>query len=273
MSVQGTRKKKSSVKRRVFMERYQFAAYSWEEISEMDRENTTILIPLGSTEQEGTHLPLGVDTYVAEALAKEVALATGALVGPTLPVGYSEWFLEFAGTISLKMETFTQVVREYCYSLIHHGFRKFIFVNGHGGNGPGVDVVARELKLGTDVEVAMVLIWKIANSLAKDIPGLKENAFKHAGELMTSIMLYLHPDTVTMKRAKVEFVRSNKPLFEAKSSLGPATFKGIEISHYGKAKSLTASGIMGDPLASTAQNGKILFDHIKSYLIDMVKNF
>jgi creatinine amidohydrolase len=255
------------------MERYQLAAYSWEEVSEMDKENKIILIPLGSTEQEGTHLPLGVDTYVAEALANEVATATGALVGPTLPVGYSEWFLEFAGTISLKMETFTQVLREYCYSLIHHGFKKFIFVNGHGGNAPGVDVVARELKLENDVEIAMVLIWKIANSLAKDIPALKEKAFKHAGELMTSLMLYLHPDTVTMKRAKVEFVRSNKPPFEAKSSLGPATFKGIEISHYDKAKSLTASGIMGDPLAATSQNGRILFAHIKSYLIEMVKNF
>jgi creatinine amidohydrolase len=255
------------------MERYQLAAYSWEEISEMDKENKIILIPLGSTEQEGTHLPLGVDTYVAEALANEVAAATGALVGPTLPVGYSEWFLEFTGTISLKMETFTQVVREYCNSLVHHGFKKFIFVNGHGGNGPGVDIVARELKFDKDVEIAMVFIWKIANSLANDIPGLKEKAFRHAGELMTSLMLYLHPDTVTMKRAKVEFVRSNKPPFEAKSSLGPAEFKGIEISHYDKAKNLTASGIMGDPLASTAQNGKILFDHIKSYLIEMVNHF
>jgi creatinine amidohydrolase len=255
------------------MERYQLAAYSWEEISEMDKENKIILIPLGSTEQEGTHLPLGVDTYVAEALANEVAAATGALVGPTLPVGYSEWFLEFTGTISLKMETFTQVVREYCNSLVHHGFKKFIFVNGHGGNGPGVDIVARELKFDKDVEIAMVFIWKIANSLANDIPGLKEKAFRHAGELMTSLMLYLHPDTVTMKRAKVEFVRSNKPPFEAKSSLGPAEFKGIEISHYDKAKNLTASGIMGDPLASTAQNGKILFDHIKSYLIEMVNYF
>jgi creatinine amidohydrolase len=254
------------------MERYQLAAYSWEEVSEMDRKNKIVLIPLGSTEQEGTHLPLGVDTYVAEALANEVAAATEALVGPTLPVGYSEWFLEFAGTISLKMETFTQVVREYCYSLIHHDFRKFIFVNGHGGNAPGVDVVARELKLENDVEVAMVEIWKIANSLAKDVSGLKEKDFKHAGELMTSIMLYLHPDTVTMKRARAEFVRSNPP-FEAKSSLGPATFKGIEISHYDKAKSLTASGIMGDPLSATARKGEAVYEAMKSYLIEMVNHF
>jgi creatinine amidohydrolase len=255
------------------MERYQLAAYSWEEVSEMDRENKTILIPLGSTEQEGTHLPLGVDTYVAEALANEVATATAALVGPTLPVGYSEWFLEFTGTLSLKMETFIQVVREYCNSLVHHGFKKFIFVNGHGGNAPGVDIVAREVKFDKDAEIAMVFIWKIANSLANDIPELKEKAFRHAGELMTSLMLYLHPEMVTMKRAKVEFVRSNKPPFEAKSTLGPAEFNGIEISLYDKAKNLTASGIMGDPLAATAQKGGVIFNHLKSYLIDMVTHF
>jgi creatinine amidohydrolase len=255
------------------MKRHQFAAYSWQEVGEMDSSNTTILIPLGSTEQEGTHLPLGVDTYVAEALANEVATATGALVGPTIPVGYSEWFLEFTGTISLKMETFTQVVREYCHSLVHHGFKKFIFVNGHGGNAPGVDVVARELKLAYEVEIAMVLIWKIANSLAREIPGLKEKSFKHAGELMTSLMLYLLPDTVTMERAKVEFVKSNNPPFETKSSLGLAEFKGIEISHYDKAKRLTATGIMGNPLSATAKKGEVIFNHLKSYLIEMVTHF
>ena len=255
------------------MNRHQFAAFSWAEVSEMEKENKIILIPLGSTEQEGTHLPIGVDTYVAEDIAREVAKETGSLVGPTLPVGYSEWFLEFPGTISLKMETFTQVIREYCSSLVHHGFRKFIFVNGHGGNSPGVDVVARELKLNHDVEIAMVQIWKLANSLAKDIPDLKENVFRHAGELMTSVMLYLHPDTVDMERARVEYVKLNKPPFTAKSSLGPAEFRGVEINLYDKAKSLTESGIMGDPLAATAEKGKIIFHHISSYLIEMVKNF
>jgi len=255
------------------MNRYQFAAFSWAEVSEMERENKIILIPLGSTEQEGTHLPIGVDTYVAEEIARKVAKETGSLVGPTLPVGYSEWFLEFPGTISLKMETFTQVIREYCSSLVHHGFRKFIFVNGHAGNSPGVDVVARELKLNHDVEIAMVQIWKLANSLAKDIPDLKENVFRHAGELMTSLMLYIHPDTVDMERARVEYVKSKKPPFTAKSSLGPAEFRGVEINLYDKAKNLTESGIMGDPLAATAEKGKIIFHHISSYLIEMVKNF
>ena len=255
------------------MKRYQFAANSWAEVHEMERGDKIILIPLGSTEQEGIHLPIGVDTYVAEAIAQAVAKETDCLIGPTLPVGYSEWFLEFPGTISLKIETLTQVLREYISSLTHHGFKKFIFVNGHGGNSSAVDVVSREFIMSHEVQIAMVEIWKIANSLAKDIPKLKENAFKHAGELMTSVMLYLHPDTVDMKRAKVEYVKSNKPHFTVKSTLGPAEFKGVEITLYDKAKSLTESGIMGDPLSATAEKGEIIFHTITSYLIEMVKNF
>ena len=239
----------------------------------MKKENTIILIPLGSTEQEGTHLPLGVDTYVAEMLAQQVAKETGSLVGPVLPVGYSEWFCEFPGTISFKMETFTKVLSEYVSSLIRHGFKKLIFINGHGGNSSGVDVVSREFTMNHEVQIAMVEIWKIANSLVKDIPEFKENVFKHAGELMTSVMLYIHPNTVNMKKAKVEYLKSNKHPFKVKSTLGAAEFKGIDISLYNKAKSLTESGIMGDPSSATAKKGEIIFAAITSYLVDMVKNF
>jgi len=255
------------------MKRHQFSAYSWQEVGEMDRASTTILLPLGSTEQEGTHLPLGVDTFVAESLANEVAKKTGVLVGPVLPLGYSEWFMEFSGTISLKLETLTQILREYTSCLIHHGFRKLIFINGHAGNSTAVDVVARECTMSRSAQIAMVEIWKLANSLAEDIPDLKEKSFKHAGEIMTSVMLYLHPDMVTMERAKVEYVKSGQGPFKAKSSLGLADFKGMEIKVYEGAKTLTESGIMGDPLSATAQKGELIFSALKSYLIEMVTHF
>jgi creatinine amidohydrolase len=255
------------------MKRHQFSAYSWQEVGEMDRASTAILIPLGSTEQEGTHLPIGVDTFVAESLANEVAKETGALAGPVLPLGYSEWFLEFSGTISLKLETLIQVLREYTSCLIHHGFRKLIFINGHAGNSTAVDVVARECTMSQSARIGMVETWKIANSLAKDIPDLKENAFKHAGEIMTSVMLYLHPDMVTMERARVEYVKSGQGPFKAKSSLGLADFKGMEIKVYEGTKTLTESGIMGDPLSATAQKGELIFNALKSYLIEMVTHF
>jgi creatinine amidohydrolase len=255
------------------MKKHQLKAYSWEEVSEMEREKQVVLVPLGSVEQEGTHLPLGVDTYVAEALADAVAKSSNSLAGPSLPIGYSEWFFEFEGVITLKMETVLNYLREYCASLIGCGFKKFIFVNGHAGNTPAVDVVARELiREHDDVKIVMASVWQIANSFAKDMAELKEKKFTHAGEIMTSVMMYLHPETVDMERAKAEFVRSPRPPFVNKSSLGGAEFKGIGINFYDRTKNLTESGIMGDPMAATSEKGEIIFKHITSYLAEMVGN-
>ena len=256
------------------MKKHQLAAYTWEEVKEMERGGQVILIPLGSVEQEGTHLPLGVDTYVSEALAHAAAKESNALAGPSMSIGYSEWFFEFPGLISMKMETLLNYLREYCASLISSGFRKFIFVNGHGGNSPAVDIVARELiRNHEEVKVAMASVWKIANAIAGDIPELTEKKFTHAGEVMTSIMLYLHPETVDMNRARAEYVRSPRPPFVNKSSLGAGEFKGIEISFYDRTKNLTASGIMGDPSAATAEKGNLLFTRLTAYLVEMVNHF
>jgi creatinine amidohydrolase len=255
------------------MKKHQLASFSWLELKELEKVDKTIIIPLGSTEQQGPHNPIGVDFYVADHIADIVAEASGAFVGPSLPLGYSEWFLDYPGTVSLKMDTYTQVLREYCSCLVRHGFRKIIFFNAHGGNTPAVDVVARELCFEHQAQVAMVEIWKVANSLAKDMDGLKENTVKHAGEIMTSIMLYLDHQMVDMQRAQAEYLKSVKPAFTAKSTLGPSEFKGIEISIYEEAQKLTASGAMGDPMAAASEKGKVIIEHLKSYLVDMVKNF
>ena len=256
------------------MKKYQLAACSWEEISEMDTGKTVILIPLGSVEQEGTHLPLGVDTYAAEALADAAAKESGALAGPPLPIGYSGWFFEFAGVISLKMETVLSYLRDYCESLISHGFRKIIFVNGHAGNSPAVDLVAHELvRKYDDVRIAMAGVWQISDAFAKNSSVLNEKKFTHAGEVMTSIMLYLQAENVNMGRARAEYVKSPSPPFVSKSSLGGAEFNGIGgISLYDRTKKLTASGTMGDPMAASAEKGEMLFNQIKSHIAEMAKN-
>jgi len=246
---------------------------SWQEISEMEREDRVVLIPLGSTEQQGFHLPLGVDTYVAEKIAVDAAQKTGALVAPIIPFGYSAWFMEYPGTITLKMETLIQLIREYCESLITHGFRKFIFINGHRGNSPAIDVIAREFKLHYDLTLAMVEVWAVANALAKRCESLQEKVFKHGGEVMTSIMMAIDPDLVDMKRAKTEYLKSTKHPFEIKSTLGPAEFQGIPVNFYEKARRCTATGTMGDPMAANPETGKWLLSEIESFLERMIKNF
>jgi len=107
---------------------------SWPEAESAFAEGRVVLVPVGSTEQHGPHLPLGTDSFTAQALAARAGRRTGALVTPTLPFGYAEYHTDFAGTLSLSNETYTRVLIELVDRLVRYGATHILFVNGHGGN-------------------------------------------------------------------------------------------------------------------------------------------
>ena len=113
---------------------------TWEEFRDSVDSKTVVVIPMGSTELEGLHLPLGVDTIVAEGVARNLAGEEGVLIGPLLPIGYSKWFNPFPGTISLEHETLIRLLLEYCTCLINHGIKRLVFLNSHRGNNATVEV-------------------------------------------------------------------------------------------------------------------------------------
>jgi len=253
------------------MRKNALAGYSWQEISEMNKKDRVVLIPLGSVENQGAHLPLGVDTYAAEKIAMDVAQKTGALVVPALAVGYSAWFMEYPGTMTLQMETLIRIVKEYCESLMSHGFKKFVFINGHQGNSPAIDIIGREWKLRHDLEIAMVPLWQVANVLARRCDLSQEKAFKHGGEIMTSIMMAIAPELVSMDRAKAEYLKSPNPNFKRKTSAGVVEFEGIEVSVYEKARLCSPTGIMGNPMTASPEIGKWMITEIEAYVVKMIQ--
>ena len=122
---------------------------SWLEISEALKSGVnTAIIPLGSVEQHGHHLPLLTDTIEAHYLSEMIAQEVGfALVAPAIRPGYSEHHMDFPGTISLRLETLASIIRDYCASLIHHGFKNIVMLNCHGGNIPVLSAVAAEFAM------------------------------------------------------------------------------------------------------------------------------
>ena len=170
---------------------------SWKEVVEYLEGNDMVIIPLGSTEQHGPHLPLGTDFYEAFGIAKEISAKTGVVVAPILYVGYSQYHSGFAGTLSLKPETMEQVVYECVEMLIKYGFRKFMFFNYHGGN----NIVQTNLihRINHETEAVAVAI-----GVGSPIFESEEGEFFdwHAGKSETSIMLYLEPELV--QREKIE---------------------------------------------------------------------
>ncbi|MBI3542386.1 MAG: creatininase family protein [Deltaproteobacteria bacterium] len=122
------------------------AAATWPEVEAYLKKSDVLLLPIGSTEQHGPTGLLGTDHLTADAIAREVATRTGALVAPPVCYGMASHHMAFAGSVTLRPSVYQAMMAEILRSYYHHGFRKFHVVNGHGGNEPSMRAVFQELK-------------------------------------------------------------------------------------------------------------------------------
>jgi creatinine amidohydrolase len=118
---------------------------TWMEVKEYLAGSAGIILPTGSTEQHGPMGVLGVDTFCAQTIAWRTGELCTAMVGPCLPVGMSEHHMTFAGSMTLRPSTYIAVIRDCILSLVHHGFRRFFIVNGHGGNTASLNAAFSEV--------------------------------------------------------------------------------------------------------------------------------
>ena len=191
---------------------------SWKDVQEYLKTNDMVIIPLGSIEQHGPHLPLGTDSYIGLKVTEMISARTGVVVAPVLWSGYSVYHSGFPGTLSLKPETMEQVLFETAEMLIKYGFRKFMFANFHGGNRVVENKVIHRINHTTE---AVAVAIGIGSPVQKG--GGEDDAFfdNHAGLSETSWMLFVRPDLVRMERAekpKITFTRQMQELLEAGKS-------------------------------------------------------
>ena len=235
---------------------------TWAEVkSEIENGRDTVIVPFGSPEQQGRHMPLGTDAVLGDEFGWALADRMGAFLAPTVRFGCSEHHLSFAGTISLSDETFKRIAIDVTASLSRHGFRRIVLLPTHGGNfKPLADALAEikpvenvKIIAFTDLEALVNTAFKSSN--ASGVNPAQSGA--HSGEWETSLMLALRPEQVKMDQAAAGFVG---PLSEIMEKV----FDGIQ--------ALDENGVLGDPRPATAAAGEQYFEEIIEALYQWVRD-
>src|SRR5919201_4262448 len=199
---------------------------TWPEVEERIAAGVdAVLIPIGSTEQHGHHMPLDTDCFIARSLCLRAAEAAAVddvalLVAPTLNVTLSWYHMQFPGSMRLSTTTFLQVFREVCDSLVQHGFANLLAVNRHGGNIAALTVAVNHYFETTGRRVFLVQWW----DLAADALGAVEGPMIHAEEAETSLALALGQ--------RVEMDRATRDAYDRGAAVRAAGFPWTSLGRY-----------------------------------------
>jgi creatinine amidohydrolase len=248
---------------------YLYQHYTWPELGEIVKKQPVVVLPIGSVEDHGPHLPLDTDNFLIWSISEEAARRAEGdiLLMPIIPFGYETHHMDFHGTIDILMEHLLHFVLDVTKSVAHHGFRRILIADGHGSNMPILDLVARRTILETDALCAPFLWPALA---LKEIRQLRESGrggMSHACELETSVYLYLDGERVQMDKAQREM---NQPasdfLWSDLTDPGP-----IRMMDYWTR--FSKSGINGDPTLATAEKGKIIFETVVNNFVKFAREF
>jgi creatinine amidohydrolase len=179
---------------------------TWQEVEVYLSRSNGIILPIGSTEQHGPNGLIGTDAICAEVISRGVGEAADAMVGPTIGVGVAVHHMGFAGTMTVKPSTLIAIIHDYVLSLARHGFRRFFFINGHGGNIATVQAAFSEiyaefegaigLRRNDELRCRLANWWdgRVMQGLAKDVFGDDEGSHATASEV--AVTQYAFPNTI-----------------------------------------------------------------------------
>jgi len=247
------------------MRSFYLGELTWLDVEEFLKAHKTVMVPVGSCEQHGPHLPLDTDAYDAFWLSLKAAeKAQCALVAPPIYYGVSLHHMDFPGTITLSPQTLEQVAYEVGVCLTKHGFNKILFENGHGGNTPALEAAAQRIKAETNAFVAIDTVSLIPDFVEKFI----ETPYDaHAGEFETSTTLANRENLVVKERIAKPQLTLPKSKY-TKIGLKEA---GPKVSWAFRTKELSNTGVIGDPTKASKDKGEKAWKLAIERLVDFLK--
>ncbi len=231
------------------------------EVAEIVKKFPVAVLPIGSLEQHGPHLPLGTDTVIATEVSKIICKRTGAILLPSLPYGYSWVWRDIPGTISLEQDHVEILIKDIAHSLSRYGIKVLFIVNGHDANNASMKYATRELMDEVKMNVIYLFYTDDLNEIIKKYCESDTwYGMFHACEFETSLMLSLSPDLVEMGKAVREY--PTKPVLYGKSTISLET--------------LSKSGVYGDPTLASKDKGdnmlRVIIDEMVNYVYKVLKD-
>jgi creatinine amidohydrolase len=257
---------------------------SFAEVEERFQEGDqdVVLVPLGSTEKHGAHIPLGTDSYVTMEVVKRVAVEADVMFTPLMPFGYSPHHmgrhLEGAGTITLSAETYRRVMHDVGRSLIYHGFTKIVYVSHHGSNTKPIDELMRALRYQTGAFISFyktptereaAVVQDLFDNPPEETPGW------HSSELETSCLMATANELVDMERAVEDRAHAPAYMGDAFSKIdgtGTVKFRDSEniwvpMEHH----EYCDTAVIGNPFRATREKGLAMFERMAEHLAAYVR--
>ena len=250
----------------------QYGEQTWNTIPAQTPQ--VVVVPLGSLEQHGHHLPLLTDSLICGEIARRAAdeLGDTALFLPVLWLGASDHHRGFAGTVSLANATYVQVLIELLESLIGTGFRRIFVLNAHGGNEvPGAqaiyDVQRRHYASIPELWLAFGSWMVMASEQIAAIDALDQKHVTHACELETSMILRLNPALVLLEAARGANISFESAFYS------PDFSRPDRVQVPRSFEQLSVTGAFGHPEVATAANGEALFSVATREIVTFVREF
>lgn len=211
------------------------------DIEKWKKKSNQIIIPIGSLEQHGPHLPVSTDSIIIEYLAKNIAEKIQSLYIPAITFGIS-FEHEPLFNISLSNNTFSNLIGDICMSLAKYGMNNIILLNGHHGNMGSLYYISQLIshKIPSNARLNFINYWNLMND------------FDHAGEIETSLLLAINAKLVKMKkaRANTKELGGSKVAYTSLTSI-PGSFPKI-----------TGNGVWGDPTKASIIKGRSLLNDL-----------
>ena len=244
------------------------ANITWPQAEAYFKEHDMVLMGVGSIECHGKHMPLGTDTLIPDHLLEDIEKRTDVLICPTLPYGATDTLADFPGTINLGTDVLYDVMRSITDSLWQHGARKFVILNGHGGN-------TRTLhRLGMEIQkrggLMAVLNWWL---MAWDMdPAWKGG---HGGGEETAAIMGIDPGLIDRTYVEEPLVLKNVSDELVATGFSSVVYKGVSVDIPRVTPTVTDNGWIGPdhPNTATEEWGKKMLQTSADYIVDFLGAF